>query len=74
VGLDYFLEQICDFSGFWHFNHGAGWFNYLCWFVVAAILHAIALQFKLKGSKLISYHLYSVQLFFTIGLWIIITI
>jgi uncharacterized membrane protein len=74
VGLDYFLEQICDFSGFWHFNGGAGWFNYLCWFVVAAILHAIALQFKLKGSKLISYHLYSVQLFFTIGLWIIITI
>jgi putative membrane protein len=74
VGLDYFLEQICDFSGFWHFNGGAGWFNYICWFVVAAILHAIALQFKLNGSKLISYHLYSVQLFFTIGLWIIITI
>jgi uncharacterized membrane protein len=74
VGLDYFLEQICDFSGFWHFNGGAGWFNYFCWFVIAAILHAITLQFKLKGSKLISYHLYSVQLFFTIGLWIIITI
>jgi uncharacterized membrane protein len=74
VGLDYFLEQICDFSGFWHFDGGAGWFNYLCWFFIAAILHAIALQFKLKGSKLISYHLYSVQLFFTIGLWIIITI
>jgi putative membrane protein len=74
VGLDYFLEQICDFSGFWHFNGGAGWFNYLCWFIIAAILHAIAFQFKLSGSKLISYHLYSVQLFFTIGLWIIITI
>ncbi|MFT5926516.1 MAG: putative membrane protein [Rubritalea sp.] len=74
VGLDYFLEQICDFSGFWHFDGGAGWFNYICWFLIAAILQAIALQFKLTGNKLISYHLYSVQLFFTIGLWIIITI
>jgi uncharacterized membrane protein len=74
VGLDYFLEQICDFSGFWHFDGGAGWFNYICWFLIAAILQAIALQFKLTGNKLISYHLYGVQLFFTIGLWIIITI
>lgn len=74
VLLDYFLEQICDFAGFWHFNGGAGWFNYLCWFVIAAALHAIALKFKLKGDKLISYHLYGVQLFFAITLWIIITI
>lgn len=74
VGMDFFLEQICDFAGFWHFNGGAGWFNYLCWFIIAAALHAVALKFKLNGNRLISYHLYGVQLFFAIGLWIIITI
>ncbi len=35
VLLDFFLEQVCDFAGFWHFSGGAGWFNYLCWFVIA---------------------------------------
>ena len=74
VGFDYFLEQICDFAGFWHFEGGAGWFNYLCWFIIAGALHAVSLQFKLRGNKLISYHLYGVQLFFAISLWIIITI
>ena len=74
VGVDYFLEQICDFAGFWHFEGGADWFNYLCWFIIAAALHAVSLQFKLRGNKLISYHLYGVQLFFAISLWIIITI
>ena len=74
VGLDFFLEQICDFAGFWHFKSGAGWYNYICWYVVAAILHAIALHFKLKGNKILSYHLYGVQLLFAIGLWIVITI
>jgi putative membrane protein len=73
VGMDFFLEQICDFAGFWHFNGGAGWFNYICWFVIAALLHAVSLFFKLDGNKLISYHLYGVQLFFTIVLWIITT-
>jgi uncharacterized membrane protein len=74
VGLDFFLEQICDFSGFWHFESGAGWYNYACWFIIAAILHAISFKFNLKGSALISYHLYGVQLIFALGLWIIITI
>ncbi|QJP34606.1 carotenoid biosynthesis protein [Nonlabens sp. Ci31] len=74
VGFDYFLEQICDFAGFWHFEGGAGWFNYLCWFIIAAALHAVSFQFKLRGNKLISYHLYGVQLFFAISLWIIISI
>lgn len=74
VGVDYFLEQICDFAGFWHFEGGAGWFNYLCWFLIAVVLHAVSFQFKLRGNKLISYHLYGVQLFFAISLWIIITI
>lgn len=73
VGMDFFLEQICDLAGFWHFNGGAGWFNYICWFIIAALLHAVSLFFKLDGNKFISYHLYGVQLFFTIVLWIIIT-
>ena len=71
VGLDFFLEQICDFAGFWHFENGADWFNYICWFIIAAILHTVAHKFKLKGNQLISYHLYGVQLLFALSLWII---
>jgi len=74
VVLDFFLEQICDIAGFWHFTGGAGWFNYLCWFLIAMVLHAILLRFKLKGDLKISLHLYVVQLIFAIALWIIITI
>jgi putative membrane protein len=37
VLLDVFLEQICDYAGFWSFEQGAGWFNYLCWFVITYV-------------------------------------
>lgn len=74
VLLDFFLEQICDIAGFWHFTGGAGWFNYVCWFIIAAVLHTILLRFKLKGDLKISLHLYVVQLIFAIALWIITTI
>ncbi len=74
VVLDFFLEQICDVAGFWHFNNGAGWFNYICWFLIAAALQYVLQFFKLKGDIKISLHLYSVQLIFAIVLWIIITI
>jgi len=73
VVLDLFLEQICDYAGFWTFENGAGWFNYLCWFVIAYLLHLIAFAFKLKGDFKISIHLYIVQLIFAAILWIIIS-
>lgn len=73
VLLDIFLEQICDYAGYWSFEHGAGWFNYLCWFAIAYVLHLIACTFKLKGDFRISIHLYIVQLIFAAILWIIIS-
>ncbi|MGJ8684025.1 MAG: carotenoid biosynthesis protein [Nonlabens sp.] len=73
VFLDFFLEQICDYAGFWHFDDGAGWFNYVCWFVIAALLHLILAYYKLRGDRNSSLHLYTVQLIFASGLWIIIT-
>jgi putative membrane protein len=72
VLLDFFLEQICDFAGFWHFTGGAGWFNYLCWFVIAYFLQLIAGRLKVNGDTTISFHLYSSQLVFTAVLWLII--
>lgn len=74
VILDIFLEQICDYAGFWSFENGAGWFNYLCWFVIAYLLHLIAYSFNLKGDFKVCAHLYIVQLIFAAILWIIITI
>ncbi|EAS19326.1 conserved hypothetical transmembrane protein [Flavobacteria bacterium BBFL7] len=74
VILDFFLEQICDYAGYWHFNGGAGWWNYVCWFLIAAVLHTVLAFFKLQGDRNSSLHLYAAQLIFAIGLWIIITI
>lgn len=75
VLLDFFLEQICDYAGYWHFEGGiAGWWNYVCWFIVAAMLHTVLAHYKLQGDRNTSLHLYIVQLLFAAGLWIIITI
>ncbi len=72
VGLDFFLEQICDYAGFWHFAGGAaGWFNYVCWFVVAYALQLLASKFRLKGNFAVAINIYTVQLMFAITLWII---
>ncbi|KQC32991.1 hypothetical protein AAU57_06395 [Nonlabens sp. YIK11] len=73
VILDFFLEQICDYAGFWSFTGGAGWYNYLCWFIIAFILHYIATHYKLKGDFKTSLHIYIVQLIFASILWIIIS-
>jgi putative membrane protein len=74
VVLDFALEQICDYAGFWHFSGGiAGWYNYVCWFVVAYALHVLAGIYKVKGNFTAAIHIYTVQLLFTIALWIIIT-
>lgn len=73
VFLDYFLEQICAYAGFWEFATGAGWYNYLCWFIIAYILQLIAHKVKLKGDLATALNLYIVQLVFAAALWIIIT-
>ncbi len=74
VFLDLFLEQICDFANYWTFNGGtAGWFNYVCWYLIAYGLHLAAHFTKLTGDVKISSHLYIVQLAFAAILWIIIS-
>ena len=72
VVLDFFLEQICDYAGFWHFAEGAGWFNYVCWWVIAFALHLIAGRARLKGDLTTALHLYIVQLLFAAALWILL--
>ncbi|MGB5982048.1 MAG: carotenoid biosynthesis protein [Nonlabens sp.] len=74
VLLDFFLEQICDYAGFWHFNGGAGIYNYICWWIIAFILHLVAGKARLKGDFTTSFHLYIVQLLFAAALWILILI
>jgi len=73
VILDFFLEQISDYAGFWSFDGGAGWFNYICWFIIAYFLHLTASYYKLLGDFKISMHLYIVQLTFAASLCIIIS-
>jgi uncharacterized membrane protein len=74
VFIDYFLEQMCEYAGFWTFDNGAGFYNYLCWFIIAWFLHLAAFEVKLKGDPKIAAHLYIVQLIFALSIWIIISI
>ncbi len=74
VILDFFLEHICDYTDYWHFEGSASWWNYACWFIIAVFLHAILAHYKLRGDRNSSLHLYAAQLIFAAGLWIIISI
>jgi putative membrane protein len=63
VLLDVFLEQICDYAGSGVLSRYMGWFNYLCWFVIA-LVYRIAFVTNCEGiSKSlhtsISFNLYS---------------
>jgi putative membrane protein len=73
VLIDFFLEQVCDFSGYWFFKGGAGIFNYLCWFVVAFMLHIGLHKLSIRGNLKISIHIYLVQLLYAAILWLITT-
>lgn len=72
VGLDFLLEQVCSYAGFWYFENGAGWYNYCCWFVIALGLQLLAPIFKVLGDLKTATHVYIVQLIFSFGLWMII--
>lgn len=74
VFLDFFLEQICAYAGFWKFTDGAGWYNYACWFVIGYALQLLATSFNLQGDKQTAYNLYLAQTLFAAVLWILITI
>lgn len=75
VLLDFFLEQICSWSGYWTFSGGgAGWLNYVCWFVIAFLLQLAFQKITPKGNRLISLHIYGTQLFYASALWLLITI
>lgn len=69
VFLDFFLEQISAFAGFWSFVGGVGWYNYVCWFIIACLLHVIMLGQKLEGDRSLSLNIYSVQLVFAAAIW-----
>lgn len=73
VFIDFFLEQICEYAGFWTFSNGAGFYNYICWFIIAWFLHLVAFEVKLKGDAKIASHLYIVQIIFALSIWIIIS-
>ena len=74
VFMDFFLEQICAYAGFWEFTNGAGLLNYACWLVIGYMLQLLASLFKLEGVKNLSINLYLVQTLFAAILWILITI
>lgn len=65
VSLDVFMEVVAPTFDFWHFTNGHPPLrNFVTWFLVAFILHAIFQYFKLKGNFKFALHLYVAQLVF----------
>jgi len=65
VGLDIFMERVASAFDFWHFTNGHPPLrNFVTWFLVAFLLHAIVQYFKLKGNVKFALHLYVAQLVF----------
>jgi len=65
VSLDIFMERVALAFDFWHFTNGHPPLrNFVTWFLVAFILHAIFQYFKLKGNIKFALHLYVAQLVF----------
>ncbi len=63
--LDFLMEHTAPLFDFWTFEGGlAGWWNYICWFLLAAILQLMLHLFKITGNFRFSLHLYLAQCVF----------
>jgi putative membrane protein len=63
--LDYFMEQSAPRFDFWEFRDGvAPLKNYITWFLVAVLFHALVSWMKITGDLRFSIHLYAAQLLF----------
>jgi putative membrane protein len=67
VLLDIFMEGVAPIFDFWEFAGGVVPFqNYVAWFGIAAVLHALFQKFIPGGNARISLHVYAAQLMFFI--------
>ncbi len=63
--LDFFLETSAPVFDFWYWEIGhAPLGNFIGWFALAFIFHAIVQKVPLKGNEAFSLHLYASQLVF----------
>jgi putative membrane protein len=69
--LDFFMEKIAPIFDFWEFTGGvAPLDNYVAWGAFAFLFHLIFQWQKMKGSFLLSLHMYIVQLVFFIFFYV----
>lgn len=65
VALDFLMEVPAPIFDFWSFDGGiAPLSNYIAWFIIACLLHAIFQWMKIEGNFKFSLHLYVCQLLF----------
>jgi putative membrane protein len=69
VILDYTLEPIAQKLGYWTWaNQKIPIYNYVCWFVISAILLLLLRKFRFKKVNHFALHLFIIQLLFFIAL------
>jgi putative membrane protein len=67
VFIDFFIETSAPPFDFWIWElEAAPLRNYVSWFFVSLILHAVYHRFKIKGDFVFSFHLFAAQLAFFI--------
>jgi bisanhydrobacterioruberin hydratase len=69
VIFDYTLEPIAQKLGYWTWaNHKIPVYNYVCWFIVSAVLLLLLRMFKFSKVNHFALHLFIIQLLFFVAL------
>lgn len=69
--FDWVLEPVAGKLGFWHWqNNSIPVFNYLCWFIVSALLLAVFRLLPFRKHNQFAVHLFIIQLLFFLTLQI----
>ena len=64
--FDWFMEPIAIKLGFWHWNEDGGipMYNYLCWFIISAVLLAAFQYFNFRKQNKFAINLLLIQVMF----------
>lgn len=71
VGFDWVMEPVAEQLGFWHWEGGQiPFYNYLCWFLISALLLGIFRVLRFEKANHFAVHLFVIQsLFFLTLRW-----
>ncbi|MBS1510038.1 MAG: carotenoid biosynthesis protein [Bacteroidetes bacterium] len=64
VGFDWLMEPVAVKLGYWKWMDAIPFYNYLCWFVIAAVLLVFFHYFSFRKQNKFAVHLLMIQVMF----------